>query len=337
MISHHDAAAGDLRVVKCGNPACTSVNAATIVDGAGGTGDHTSIALGTDGRPVISYYDIGNGDLRVARCGNAACSSGNISTTLDGATADVGRFTSIAIGTDQFPVVSYRDVTNLDLKVAKCADPACSNPAMVTTVDGAGTNVGEHTSIAIGSDGLPVISYYDVGATNLKVAKCADIDCSVPAGITTADGGGADLGRYSSITVPGDGLPIIAHYSASAGRLRAVKCTDLACAGSSAAVVDASADVGAHASIGIGADGLPIIAYHDVTNGTLKIARCGSATCASGNTLSVLDTNAVTGHFTSITVGGDGLPFVTYRDVSGDGLMAAKCANAFCLDYWSRR
>lgn len=338
VISHHDAAGGDLRVVKCGDPACASGNTATLVDGVGvATGDHSSIAIGTDGNPVISYYDIANGDLRVAKCGDPACTAGNTFATPDGAAADVGRFTSIAIGTDGFPVVSYRDVTNLDLKVAKCADLDCSAPATVTPVDGAGINVGEYTSIAIGADGLPVISYYDVGATNLKVAKCSDVLCSAPAVITTVDGGGADVGRYSSIAVAGDGLPIIAHYSASAGRLRAVKCSDPACAGSSAAVVDSSADVGAHASISIGVDGLPVIAYHDVTAGTLKVAHCGSAACSSGNTLTVVDASAVTGHFTSITVGGDGLPLISYRDVSGDGLRAVKCNNAFCLDNWSRR
>jgi hypothetical protein len=339
VISHHDAAGGDLRVVKCGDPACASGNVSTIVDGAGGTnvGSYSSIALSTDGFPVISYYDQTNGDLRVAKCADAACASPATLTTLDGAATDVGLYTSIAVGVDGLPVVSYRDVSNLDLKVAKCADAACASPATLTTVDGAAGNVGEYTSIAIGADGLPVISYYDVGTTNLKVAKCGDTACASGNVLTTADGGGADLGQYSSITVPADGLPVIAHYNATAGRLRVVKCADPACAGSGAVNLDATANVGAHASISIGADGLPVVAYHDVTNGVLKLAKCGDAACSAGNTLTVVDGAAVTGHFTSVAVGGDGLPVIGYRDVTGDGLRVARCANAFCLGNWSRR
>jgi hypothetical protein len=39
----------------------------------------------------------------------------------------VGSHTSIAIGTDGFPVISYfsDDGTGADLKVAKCMNPSC--------------------------------------------------------------------------------------------------------------------------------------------------------------------------------------------------------------------
>ena len=89
-------------------------------------GYYTSITIGTDGLPVISYYDDTNGDLKVAKCGNAACSSGNTLTTVDSG-GDVGSYTSITIGTDGLPVISYCDRTNCDLKVAKCANPFCLN------------------------------------------------------------------------------------------------------------------------------------------------------------------------------------------------------------------
>jgi hypothetical protein len=37
--------------------------------------------------------------------------------------------------------------------------------------------VGRYTSIAIGTDGLPVISYFDDTANTLKVAKCGTRSC----------------------------------------------------------------------------------------------------------------------------------------------------------------
>jgi len=39
-----------------------------------------SLAIGADGLPVIAYYDVDNGDLKVAKCGNAACAAGNTLT-----------------------------------------------------------------------------------------------------------------------------------------------------------------------------------------------------------------------------------------------------------------
>ena len=47
--------------------------------------------------------------------------------TLD-STGDVGRFpgTSVAIGTDNNPVISYYDSTNTDLKVYRCRTTDCS-------------------------------------------------------------------------------------------------------------------------------------------------------------------------------------------------------------------
>lgn len=55
-------------------------------------------------------------------------------------------------------------------------EPMPGVPA-ITTVDDAANEVGLYTSIAIGADGLPVISYYDASAHALKVAKCGTRSC----------------------------------------------------------------------------------------------------------------------------------------------------------------
>ena len=83
--------------------------------------------------------------------------------------------TSIAIGSDNNPVISYLDDTTRDLKVYVCADPACSN-GTARTLDSEGS-AGYYASIAIGSDNNPVISYQSSRGP-LKVYVCANPACS---------------------------------------------------------------------------------------------------------------------------------------------------------------
>jgi len=40
---------------------------------------------------------------------------------------------------------------------------------------------------------------------------------------------------------------------------------------------------------------------------------------------------------TSITIGSDGLPFVSYRDVSANRVVGLYCPNVFCVPYLRRR
>jgi len=41
--------------------------------------------------------------------------------------------------------------------------------------------------------------------------------------------------------------------------------------------------------------------------------------------------------FTSITIGVDGLPIISYYDANNDDLKVARYSNAFCAPYFSRR
>jgi len=50
-----------------------------------------------------------------------------------------------------------------------------------------------------------------------------------------------------------------------------------------------------------------------------------------------VDTAGQVGWNTSITVGSDGLPFVSYRHVSGDVVKGLHCPNVFCVGHMRRR
>jgi len=168
VISYFSDGASELKFVRCNNLVCDFAIENNTVDTTGFVGLDTSIAIGADGLPVISYYDLTNKELKVAHCGNTSCNGGNEITTVDNPdNNDVGRYTSIAIGVDDNPVISYFDNSANDLKVVHCHEPTCHDGFTIITLDRV-ENVGRYTSIAIGVDDNPVISY--VADFNLGVA-----------------------------------------------------------------------------------------------------------------------------------------------------------------------
>jgi Cadherin-like len=216
VISYYDNTNFDLKVARCGNATCSSGNTLTTVDSAGDVGSSTSMEILPSGLPIISYYDNTNFDLKVARCGNATCSSGNVISTVDANPGDAGFFNSMAILPSGLPIISYFDADNGDLKVAACGNDTCSGGNLLSTVDSAG-NVGQYTSITI-LNSLSIISYWDVTNNDLKVARCGNASCSSGNTITTVDSAG-NVGELSSIAVL-NGLPVISYYDAGNGNLK---------------------------------------------------------------------------------------------------------------------
>jgi len=95
---------------------------------------------------------------------------------LDNSTENSGRYTSLAIGADGFPIISYSNFYENELRVVKCDDAARSgNDEIISLVDPVSPS---YISMAIGEGGLPVISYFDNQSFTLKVAHCGTPSCS---------------------------------------------------------------------------------------------------------------------------------------------------------------
>jgi hypothetical protein len=328
-----------LKVVHCGNAACSDNNTISMVDDSDGVGGYASIAIGSDGLPVISYWDRENIDLKVAHCGDVACTSGNTLTTVD-SSGNVGYDTALAIGSDGLPVISYFDSTNHALKVVHCGNESCSASNTISVVDGdaLGMSVGE-TSIAIGSDGLPVISYYDSSEHNLKVAHCGNLDCSANNSIATVYSTG-DVGYYNAIAIGSDSWPVISAYDDTNGNLLVIHCRSATCnpASNSIATVDwglyiggQSGKAGLHNEITIGHDGLPLISYYDHSYSHLRVLHCGDIYCSAGaSARTTVDFSDGSGFKPDIVVGNDGHPVISYLDLNKRTLKVAQCARADC-------
>ena len=157
----------ELKLAICNDTTCNGPATVQTIDSDGDVGKHTSLALNSNGFPVISYYDETEDDLKVAVCNNATCNTPTI-TPVD-TPGDVGKYTTLALTSSDYPIISYYDETNDDLKIAVCNDIACTNPTL-TSLDSPGL-VGQYNSLALNSDGYPVVSYYDGSPNvNLKVA-----------------------------------------------------------------------------------------------------------------------------------------------------------------------
>ncbi len=162
-ISYYDATGGNLKFLSPGEDPAREV----FVDVVGNVGKHTSLAFESHGYPIISYYDVTNGDLKFAydKNGDGDFSDRGERTTV-ASIGNVGQYTSIALDASGKLAMSYYDVTNRDLKIARFAAIFWA----ITTVDSVGS-VGKYTSLAFDSFDEPAISYYDATNRDLKLAR----------------------------------------------------------------------------------------------------------------------------------------------------------------------
>lgn len=254
-------------------------------------GAYSSMKLDSNGFPVISQYDPANGDLRLTRCSDPACVVAQSNVVDDGAGNIVGAYTSLALDSNEFPVISYYDLTNGDLKLAHCNDADCAGANDPSNVVDSTNDRGQYSSLALDSLGRPVISYFDATSFRLLLAHCNDTDCAggddAPSGVvSTGEITGLvadDVGQFSSMALDlFDGFPTIAYYNATLSDLKLIHCTNQDCTGAQASVLvdGAGAHVGANLSMTLDLSSTPVISYYDADNLALTIARCDDVSCA---------------------------------------------------------
>jgi hypothetical protein len=283
IIAHMDDTNNRLRVCDCADASCSvatcnQVNAVAVQGDVVNDYGGLSLAIGTDGYPVISFgVASADTDLGVCKCNDAGCSGANETCSTNVyLNYDAGRYSSIAIGTDGYPIISFFNYTGgEDLAVCKCNDAACTgaNETCTASLDTAG---GLGTSIAIGTDGLPIIahhSHYNNWGDSLRSCKCSNTSCTAATCSQVSDFG--YHGKWPSLNIGKDGLPVIAEHNYTNGDLYFYKCNDTACAGGNEfyEILDTTGLIGRTPSMAITPDGWPVISYWDETNTNLKVAK----------------------------------------------------------------
>ncbi len=308
------------------------------VDSLGNVGQFSSVAIGTDGLPLISYGLVATvSNLKVAHCNDPACATPATITALD--TDNAGIYTSVALGTDGRGLIAYTR-SNTGLKVAHCDNVACTS-ALLSPLD---TGVFSTVDLAIGADGFGLISYFDTVNNDLKVAHCNNTACSsatiTPLDTTPAGGG------YTSVAVGADGLGLIAYNSGNpAGPggdvvLKVAHCNNAACTSAAIRTLDPGLSqpgeyIGGYPAVAIGHDGLALISYQYQKTGSpqeLRVAHCSNASCSAA-TINPIESATATGVFTSLAVGADGFPLVSYLfQTTGGDLKVARCSDLSCTN-----
>ncbi len=223
-----------LRLVTCNNADCSVIVRTTY--GAGSHYEGLAAAMASDGFPVIaaakkaSVAAGANTTLVLIKCSNEDCSSAS-ETTLYNASPRVGLFPSIVVPADGRPIIASYNETSGDLLYTRCGDQNCStgntNTALHTFND-----MGAYTSMALGNDGFPVITFIEInsgtpanptGSTGY-VTKCQNITCTSRQTQSLSTNT-----SYNKVIVPGDGLPVIAHYAFTSGTIRFLKCPNTSC------------------------------------------------------------------------------------------------------------
>ena len=225
--------------------------------------------IGADGKPLIVHADAGS--LKLFVCGNSNCSSGGSSRTLVSGLSDITDI-AVAMGDDGNPFVAFGayDVASgfvNSLRRYVCANPTCSSGSVGEVYAPLG-QVGLEVSVAIGSDGNPVIAHRTVNGLGLYV--CSNPSCST--------GSNRDLlsGDYfSPAVVIGLGcVPYIAHREGLAGiDLEIFVCANVSCTSGQNERLVTPGTRGYGLSMVRGADGTPLIAHFNGDGGDLELAQ----------------------------------------------------------------
>jgi hypothetical protein len=224
--------------------------------------------------------------------------------------------------------------------------PAVPDSKIRRGIDAAGPDVGMYTSIAVGPDGTPMVTYFDRDTASLKFAQKVNGTWQthiVDMGTGQLGDSGALVGMYTSLTLRSDdgrpGIAYLAHVKDSAGsraevRFASAQSTHPGTAGDwQTWVVDTAAlppdDMIYPLPEGLGLfidsarmpNQAPVVAYYDRGSGDLKVAKFNVQT-GQFAAAKVLDGSNGTdaGWTPSIAIDAKGVVSVAYVGTTGDDL-----------------
>lgn len=284
-----------------------------VVDGqSSDVGLFCSLAIDGNDDLYVSYYDLGNGDLKYAKY-DASKNSWSVKRIYN--EGNLGTFTSIAVhptgGTAGKLGIAFFNVSVGALQFTYLTSDNVTWSG--STVQYA-SDVGQATSLAINSVGVPFISYMNDTNDRLKFTQYMGtywyktyVTPIVPAG------------PYSAIDLRSEYDPVIAFYEQNANDLWVA---DRFLGPWVYKQVAHNRDVGQHVSMAIDSTGYPRMSYFDATLGELIYAYWDI-----GSTKWMTDTvdyvDGVVGMYTSLVLDPADQPYISYYDYTHERVKLA--------------
>ncbi len=269
-----------------------------------------------------------------------ATPGGYDSITSPDTDGDVGKCSSLALDANGYPVASYHDHTNGNLKVMHCNDANCvGGDESITSPDAGTSYVGQYTSLVLDASGNPVVSYYDFtyGYRDLKLLHCDDPNCAGgDESITSPDTGG-DVGADSSLALDANGYPVVSYIGPGRESLRVLHCNDPNCAGGDESITEPDpstvAFYGASTSLVLDAGGNPVVSYLNGADVGVKLLHCNDPDCSGDDESVTLVAGLLQGCCTSLALDASGYPAISYTWIgeTDSGLGLVHCNDPNCI------
>lgn len=165
-----------MNVIVCDDPLCApSAGRSTTTIGSSGKAYYDpKIILDANGYPVIVAFNDSDEILQLFRCTTVDCTS-VIQQNIDTTNLNTGRYFSLALDANGYPIIAYTASFANGLKLIHCNDANCAgNDESITFVDTLGKT--SELSLVLDANGYPVISYIVNG--ELRLVRCNDVNCA---------------------------------------------------------------------------------------------------------------------------------------------------------------
>lgn len=288
-------------LILCENPTCTA-RQTFIIDEEDYPLEHLSFQFDTQGHPAISYVlDGGNNtynSLKIARCYDERCFNPTNNPLLKMFTEIYRRyriFDFVVNPITKYPVINYYN-SSYGIYLITCRDLFCDTFSREWVDD---IIMYGYTSLQLNKDQHPVMSYHDVVSDDFKIATCYDEPCIHPfPSFEVIEGGTTNFGYYSSVKFTNDDFRIIAYYDTYPSNFTR---------------------------------------YGDASSLNLMVCQDDPCTARVFTTLDIFPGNATVsalylGKYTSMEIGHEGFPVITYLDASNHYLKLAVCYDLYCND-----
>lgn len=217
------------------------------------------------------------------------------------ASADVGFYSSLALDSNNYPVISHYDHLHAELWIRRWTGSTWVSQLL-------DANGGEYSSLALGFNGIVCVSYGD--GTNTKLMYTTKDGPTILTSVVDATGTG---GLHTSLALDSNDEPHISYYDGAPNYNLKYAFWD----GSAwnVSTIDSAGDVGTYTSIALDSNNNPHISYYDSSNHNLKYATRNGAW-----SIHTLDSIGDVGLYSAIAIATNNHPHICYRDETNNNL-----------------